>query len=157
MSETIAVMFIFFILVVFGLIFYFKFSTIAAQQAEEELFGQKAIDTTTKVIFLPELICSDGEAETQDFCLDMMKLKSMDAVTKKHLSDYYFDLFGYANISVTQIYPVPTDQSTFTIYSKKLDSFTRKDPTFFTVSLKDYLTGSQPSFGLGYVTVEVYS
>ena len=56
MSETIAVMFIFFILVVFGLIFYFKFSTIAAQQAEEELFGQKAIDTTTKVIFLPGTI-----------------------------------------------------------------------------------------------------
>ena len=154
MTETIAVLFIFFVLILFGLIFYFRYSESAFKAEQEEMFGKKAIDLTTKTIFLPELLCSKGEAEAEDFCFDMMKLRHTEKTLKKHLSDYYFGLFSYAKISVQEIYP---DDDSWIIYEKKKPNSTRVDPTFFVVSLKDESLGGQPSYGFGVVKVEVYS
>ncbi len=158
MSETIAVLFIFFVLVLFGLVFYFKYTSIAVQEQEEELFAKRAIDVTTKTIFLPELLCTKGVYESEDFCIDMMKLRSADEVFEQHMADYYFEMFGYANITVAELYPA-VGETDWVLYERMKPNFTRRDRTFFVVALKDQTegVGINPSYGFGYVTVEVFS
>src|SRR3989338_7505573 len=93
LSETIAVLFIFFVLIVFGIIFYYQ----------------------------------------------------------NHIEDYYFDLFSYSPITVTQLYPEAQD---FILYDKPKPESAKKESTHFVVSLRDDASGS---YGYGFVTVEVYS
>ena len=63
------------------------------------------MDTTLKLLFLPELQCSRGEAEAIDNCIDLMKLRSLGESMEEYLTEYYFNLFSYANISVHMVHP----------------------------------------------------
>jgi len=155
MTETIAILFIFFILLLFGITFYFRYQKAAFQEKQEELLGARAMETTLKALFMPELICSRGEAEPEDNCFDVLKLNSADAVLQEHLDEYYFEIFSYATITVYKVYP---DQKTWVIYDKPKPNFERKEPTFFVVTLRDELASQdQPQYGFGYVSVEAYS
>ncbi len=154
-TETIAILFIFFILLLFGLLFYFRYQQAAFLEKQEEALGVRAMETTLKTLFMPELICSRGEAEPEDNCFDVLKLNSADAILLKHLDDYYFEIFSYATISVRQVYP---EQKEWILYDKTKPDYTRKEPTFFVVTLRDELAAqNQPQYGFGYVAVEVYS
>lgn len=157
MTETIAVLFIFFILLLFGIIFYFRYQQSAFQEKQEELLGARAIETTLKALFMPELICSRGEAEPEDNCFDVLKLDSASATIKGHLEEYYFELFSYAKITVHEVYP-DEDEKTWILYDKPKPDYLRKEPTFFVVTLKDDLAGvAQTKYSFGYISVEVYS
>ena len=156
MSETISVLFIFFVLVLFGLLFYYKYQQVAVKERQEELLAARAMDTTLKVLFLPELICSKGEAEPEDNCFDLLKLRSVNEIFKDHLEDYYFNIFSYSTITVYQVYPETGD--TWVLYSKTKPEFTRVEPTYFIVSLRDEIKSiGEPHYGFGVVKVEVYS
>ena len=89
MTETIAVLFIFFILVLFGIIFFYKYQTIALKEQQEELLGARAIDTTLKVLFMPELSCTKGEAEPEDNCFDLIKFCILHIKSQSHLITLY--------------------------------------------------------------------
>jgi len=157
MSETIAVMFIFFVLVVFGIIFYYNYSKVAAKEKQAELLGSKAMDVTLKSLFLPELICSRGEAEPEDNCFDMMKLRQVNKTFMEHFGEYYFDLFPYTTITVEKIYPGP--KKNWTLYDKPKPDWQNKEATYFVVALRD----NDPSNPGGYIytfgvlRVEVYN
>ena len=148
-SETIAVLFIFFVLIVFGIIFYYKYQQIAIKETGEELVAARAMDTTLRVLFLPELLCTNAQAEPEDNCIDVLKLAAANTTIKKHIADYYYSLFSYAKITITQLYPVP---KVYLLYDQPKPDYTKKEPTFFVVSLRD-----ESSYGFGYITVEVYS
>lgn len=173
MTETIAVMFIFFVLILFGIIFYAKYSEVAYQEKQAELLGKKAVEITSKTIFLPELICSRGSAEPELYCLDMLKLKQVPKTFKDNFADYYFDLFPNTKITVEEIYP---GNSSWVLYDKpKMIKSTngtiiasqQKEETHFLLTLKDELkekpqctgnlcaVGAKYSFGV--LTVGVYS
>jgi len=155
MSETIAVLFIFFVLIFFGIIFYYKYQQVSFQEKQEELLGTRAIETTLKTLFLPELICSKGEAESEDNCVDMLKLRSLNETIKQYLDDYYFEIFSYARIYVQEVYP---GNSTFILYDKQKPDATREEPTFFVVTLRDEIAGKgQELHKFGYLAVVVYS
>lgn len=190
-TETIAVLFIFFILVAFGLIFYARYQQTAAQEKQEQLLASRAMDTTIKALFLPELMCTKGQAEHEDNCVDLIKLRAAAPSTPPILlpsntedslseppiqpltetkslfqehSDYYFQLFSYSNITFIQVYP--TSQQ-WQIYNKQktkkgpdgkpLKDWTRKEPTYFTITLRDDLTDTQSQYHYGYIIVEAYS
>ncbi|HLD79832.1 MAG TPA: hypothetical protein VJA18_04700 [Candidatus Nanoarchaeia archaeon] len=155
MTETIAILFIFFVLLLFGIIFYFRYQQSAFQEKQEELLGVRAMETTLKALFMPELICSRGEAEPEDNCFDTLKLDSADAVLEENKDEYYFEIFSYATITVHQVYP---EEKEWVLYEKLKPDYTRKEPTFFVVTLRDELSSStQTQYGFGYVSVEVYS
>jgi hypothetical protein len=162
MTETIAVLFIFFVLILFGIIFYYQYQKVSFVEKQQELVAARAMDTTLKVLFLPELICTKGEAEPEDNCFDMMKLRHVNKTFKEYLTKYYFNIFSYSKIYVQEVYP---GNSTFTLYDKETppredesQSWTNKEPTYFIVALKDEMNGTTiPEYGLGYVVVEVYS
>lgn len=154
MSETIAVLFIFFVLVVFGIIFYVKYSQIAAEERQEELLGMKAMDITIKSLFLPELICSRGEAEPYDNCIDLLKLKHACEIFKDHTEDYYFNLFSYSKINITQVYPTPGE---WILYEKEKPDWENRELSHFVVSLRDETKDGKGEFSFGVLTIEVYS
>ena len=165
MTETIGVMFIFFVLILFGIVFYSKYSETAYQEKQEELMGKKAVEITSKTIFLPELICSRGQAEPELYCLDMLKLKQAQKTFKDNFGEYYFDLFPYSRILVEEIYP---GKSKWVLYDKpkkvKLANGTsvnsqQKEATHFLLTLKDEVKGKEKKgeYSFGVLTVEVYS
>ncbi len=177
MMETIGVLFIFFVLVLFGAIFYFKYQEISFQNEQEELLAQTAMDTTLVTLFLPEVQCSRGDSEAEDNCVDLAKVRALNSVmtnNPSYLTDYYFNLFAYANISVTMVYPISYSWTIYEFEKTGVDengteypSWERKEPTYFVVTLRDELNGFGDSeselsdhditYGLGYLTVEVYS
>ncbi len=154
MTETIAVLFIFSVLVLFGIIFYYKYQQISLKEQQQQLLAAKAMDTTLKVLFLPELLCSRADAEPEDNCVDMLKLRSVNETFAAYLTQYYFELFSYAKISVMELYP---EQQEFVLYDKQKPGFSQIEPTYFVVALRDEVAGGvQPSYGFGYLKVEVY-
>jgi hypothetical protein len=163
MTETIGVLFIFFVLILFGIIFYYQYQKVSLVEKQQELVAARAMDTTLKVLFLPELICTKGEAEPEDNCFDMMKLRHVNETFKEYLTKYYFNLFSYSRIYVQPVYP-PAEEPIM-LYNKETPpqedgnrSWTHREPTYFVVALKDELKGTAISeYGLGYVVVEVYS
>ena len=117
MTETVAVLFIFFILVAFGIIFYYKWHVGALKEERQQAQASRAMDTTLRVLFLPELQCSKGEAVSEDNCIDMLKMRALMSVDggstyfERH-EDYYFNAFGYSKIVVHEFansLPVSSD------------------------------------------------
>ena len=159
-SETIAVLFIFFVLVVFGMIFYFKYQQSALEEEREQLAVAQALRTTSKVLFLPELICSRGEAEPEDNCIDVLKLEQVKEIFNQHLQDYYYSIFGYARITVVELYPEARNWAIYDL-PKPLDPTIveyAKESTFFVITLRsDNVEGGKTEYGFGYVQVEVYT
>lgn len=169
MMETIAVLFIFFILLVFGLLFYFKFQDLGFEQRQEEVLGARAMDSTLQVLFLPELQCSRGDAEAEDNCIDLAKLRALEEIVPTYLNDYYFNLFSFATVTVQETYP---GDETWVIYDRpkviddgqggEIANWQRKEPSYFVVALKDELAEEYGAIGkdkysYGYLVVEVYS
>ena len=58
LTETIAILFIFFLLVALGISFYAKYSKVAFQEREEELLQNRAVKATLKASFIPNLAVS---------------------------------------------------------------------------------------------------
>ncbi len=155
MTETIAVMFIFFILLSLGIVFYAKYSQRQADTAEHERFGQKAMDMTLQAVFLPELICTNADAETGSNCMDLQKLQYIDANKGLSGDEYYFSLFSYSYIWVEQFSPT---EANYTIYNNTKEEYLEIIPSFFVVTLKDYLGTyyGKSDYNYGVLHVEVY-
>jgi hypothetical protein len=162
MNETIATLFIFFVLILFGIMFFYQYQKVAIKEKNEELLANRAMDTTVKTLFLPELICTKGEAEPEDNCFDLMKLRYAEQTFTSHLTDYYYEIFSYAKITVQEVYP---GNKTYLLYDKEKppledgsSGWTRKEPTYFVVTLKDENNPEEtPNYGFGYINIEVYS
>lgn len=174
LMETIGVLFIFFILVLFALIFYFKFQEVSFAEKQIERTALDAIDTTLVTLFLPELQCSNGRAEADDNCVDLVKLRNLQKVLDESPADYrneyYFNLFGFSKISFQEVYP---NNRSWTLYDREktttneegivVPDWRIKEPTFFVVTFRDYIHGfaenttEKVESSFGYVQVEVYS
>ena len=159
MMETIAIIFIFFVLVLFGIIFFYQYSKVSINERNEEFFAERAMRTTLKVLFMPELICTD-HGQIEQNCFDLAKVRAASLVINEHIEDYYFNLFSYAEITVHQltengvlIHPAELDSKKHLIYSKVKLDYTKKEPTFFILALKDI----NDNYDFGYLNVTVYS
>jgi hypothetical protein len=125
MFETIATLLVFFVLLVFGLIFYSSYTKQSADEAKSVQDDLAAIALTQKVSHLPELKCTKGDISIEN-CIDMLKLEAfMDVIDNKY--DYYFSIFSYSYIEIVQVYPEPVapDTGTFVVYKNLMDSTAR--------------------------------
>ena len=163
--ETIAVLFIFFILVFFAIIFYSKFQEVSFKQKQTELVAKRAMDTTLKILFLPELQCSRGKAEALDNCIDIKKLEALQILMDTYDNEYYFNIFSFSKVTIHEIYPGAEKGEKpreWVLYDKEKPGWIAKEPTFFIVALKDeidpaYADETETKYSYGYVQVEVYS
>ncbi len=141
MGETIAVLIIFFFLLIFGVIFYTNVKISKQYSTNEEYFQQQSIKISQMVSFLPELQCS-SENIIDDNCYDKYKL----GPASTHIIDnanFYFPFFSYSEIVIDEIYP-GTDS--WVLYNHTLN---RSYPMFTYVPISLYEpTTKEYSFGV---------
>ena len=148
--ETIAVLFVFFMLVAIGIVFYANIYKKNLQSEQEAQSQSKSVTISQRAMFLPELQCSDNNI-IKDNCIDLLKLDSATAVvnSKESYKLDYYDLLEYSDVSVQEIYP---DQSRkWKLYSRKITNFKNSFITNAPVSLYD---PASKSYSFGILTIE---
>jgi hypothetical protein len=158
MTETISVIFIFFVLVAFGITFYYYFQKSAIQEEQQKLVDAKLETLTLQVTRLPELTCTKAEAEPVDNCVDVLKMQHTGEIFKKYFSDYYFGMFSFAKIKVVELYP---GNRTWTLYEQKRENNENVtfnyESTYFIVALRNQTNAqTETQYGFGYLEVGVY-
>jgi len=106
MFETIAVMIVFFFLLAFGLSFYFIIAKAGAQRDHDRTMQLQAIQSAQRISTLPEFDCIKVGVQIEN-CFDVMKVVEFsDKMAEDvQMKDYYFDLFGFTDITLRIIHP----------------------------------------------------
>ena len=141
-------LFVFFVLILIGLIFYVKIIKGNIESDKEEASQLRAIGIAQRVMFLPELQCSEDNI-IKDNCIDVWKLESADILMDNKEVDY-FDLLEFSDVKVVQIYPEPDN---WTLYTRKLEN-ANKFVTNVPISL--YIPTTR-KYAFGVLTIETYS
>ncbi len=149
MGETIAILLVFFFLVVIGMVFYVNILKSKAATEKDEHVQLDSITVLKKALSLPELQCSRQNIIT-DSCIDTIKLRSAAILMPQH-KEYYFDILGFSTITVKEVYPTARD---YTLYSSPLQGFTSKSASNTPISLLDPIT-DRSAFGV--ITIETYA
>ncbi len=147
-GETVAVLLVFFILVIIGIVFYANFIKRDVSIQKEKSSEIKSISIAQRIMFLPELQCSDDNVIT-DNCIDKLKLDSAEIIMRKN-QIYYYDMFEFSEVNITQIYP-PASGPPKTLYSRKIEDFSNKFVTNVPISLYDPNTRRH---GFGVLTIQ---
>ena len=154
MMETMAVLFVFFVLAGIGFLFYIKVMKGNVESEMEVIRQLQAIEIAQRTVFLPELQCSEGEDIVKSGCIDVEMLEAFRGSGMAAANQvYYHNRLGFSEITINQIYPPATGTSTWSLYDKPLDEFSDKIITFLPISLK-YPKEDYYSFGI--VKVSVY-
>ena len=155
MIETIAILIVFFMLVVFGLIFYTKVMKGSYTVKLEEKTQLRAIELAQRASFLPELQCSE-ENIIKDDCIDLLKLNAAAAIMQDN-PIYYYDLLEFSKITVEEIYP---EANSWALYDRPLrdsenkEVFKNKISTNIPISIYDPKTKTN-TFGI--MLVDMYT
>ena len=147
MFESIAILAIFFILILFGFVFYTRVQQSTYKVESEERTILKAIDISQKVLFFPELQCS-GDAIIESDCIDLLKLEAAKSIINDNPGDY-FNILGFSNIHVTEIYP---KEINYSLYNFQKEVNNGQTSTQFPISLFDARTKDY-YFGILYVDI----
>ncbi len=148
-GETIAVLFVFFILIIIGFIFYVKVIKGNIESETEELSQLRSIGIVQRIMFLPEVQCSEDNIITEN-CIDVLKVQAAQDIMKAN-ELYYYDLLEFSNVTISQIYP---SEAKWSLYSRKTSDFKSKFVTNAPVSLYDPTTRKH---GFGVLTIETLS
>ena len=100
-GETVAVLFIFFILVAIGLVFYLRVAKTNLESDIEESQQLNSIGIAQRIMFLPELQCSEDNIIKEN-CIDKIKLDSAAKLMQENQL-YYFDIFEFSDINIEQV------------------------------------------------------
>lgn len=149
MMETIAVLLVFFILVLIGFVFYVRIMHGNIEIEEEEARQLKAVETAQRAMFFPELQCSEENIVTSD-CIDILKLDAAaDIISQNQI--YYYDRLGFSKIVINEIYP---ESNSWILYNKPLVEFEDKITTHLPVSL---FYPEERKYSFGIMLVDVYT
>ena len=105
MFETIAVLVIFFFLIVFGVSFYFVMQRSSYNRQVERNAQLVSVQLAQKISDIPELDCALAGIQI-DNCVDKIKLEMFNEKLKEGLSRVnYFRVLGYSKIAINEVYP----------------------------------------------------
>ena len=148
------ILIIFFILVSLGIVAYVAFSQGEVDAERQEALIQRAQKVSTRVSFLPELLCSKGPAEAEGNCIDRSKLESSQKVFDDN-KEYYFNYFSYATIEVEEIYP-KGNGTKLVLYNHKPGKVRNIEPTRFPVTLRETMDDGSYQYSFGYLLITAY-
>lgn len=144
MGETVAILFIFFILLVVGAVFYFNIQRSSIQREMSVNFEQRAVEITQSISFLPEAQCSESNVIKAN-CFDLFKLKGLGTLSEDlKVVTVYEREFGQSEITIRQLYP-PGEN--FTVYKNPPARFVDASVTNIPISLYN-ATGDKYYFGV---------
>lgn len=121
-NETIIVLFIFFILVIFGIVFFAKIQGINLQAEQRASQNLELIKVSQVISSLPELSCSVDNVQI-DNCYDILKVEAFKAILEEN--NVYFSGTSLYNTNITlRQYDPFNDKWTYSIeiYSNKLEN-----------------------------------
>ena len=150
MGESVAVLFIFFILVIMGIVFWSRYSQTTIREQQETDILSRAIKIAQTVSFLPELQCSTLEV-IKFSCFDLYKIEAMKTIMEgADARQYYFDSFSFANITVYSIYPEREEWNVYDFTGGNISGYVT---TQIPVAIYNPVT---MKFSFGYVNVAAY-
>jgi len=151
MTETIAILFIFFLLVLFGMIFYMRIQNSTLEREREEDVTIKAIQIAQKASYFPEILCIEAQAEMLSGCIDILKLESFNKTLHEGQNSlYYFQVFEFSRIYVEEIYP---ENKTWEIYDRRKPQYKGELKIPVPVALHNPITNVK---FFGVMNVDVY-
>lgn len=167
-QETILVVFIFIVLIMLGLIFFYRVqSGSIAQEFHEFQVSQLGVDFVT-IGDLAEFSCS--KAGIRESCIDSGKLVIFSVLSKVttesyDYEEYYFERFGYKNITIFEVYPgdsrekctinnVGAECGVWEVYVNKPDKI--KSKRIFDTPVSLYFP-ERDEYGIGLLVVEAYN
>jgi hypothetical protein len=163
MMETIMVLFIFFIIIVIGLIFYSKMQESSMKQLQATRSEEDAVDIAQNMLYMPELQCSE-KSVLIDVCFDVYKLDAFTLVAdpnnNKEAFLFYQKDFGNSLVKITEVFPLQYDQppKEWVIYDNAPAE--REDKSIMKmeipVSIKDPVK-RYAQYSIGILSVEVFS
>ena len=124
MMETIAVLAVFFILII---LFYTFYSNTAVDIDEEKDRTRQfeAVKVMQQVYSLVEVQCSE-RGVVKDGCIDLLKANAASEIMQNaENKEFYFDKLGFSRITIKQIYPEAKDIAV--IYDNSLQDYSFKD------------------------------
>lgn len=146
MNESVIVLFIFLMLVIFGVVFFARVSNINIQAEQRAMQNLDLIKVSQVISSLPELSCSIGNVQKEN-CYDILKADAFKEILEKDKAYFAGTLLYNTNITLRQYDPFNDVWSnTWYIYANPLNnSDIRK--VFVPVILYDKRTATK-SFGL---------
>ncbi len=121
MGETIAIMFIFFILLVVGAIFYMNMQRATVKQDIAQAYELRSVEVAQVISFLPEVQCTESNV-IKPSCFDIYKLIGLSKVaTSAEGLNIYSNEFGTTTIKLTKLYPPGGE---WTLYNNPKATFT---------------------------------
>src|SRR3989344_5606509 len=94
-GETIAVLFVFFILIIIGFMFYVKVIKDNIDIEKEEMSQLRSVGISQRIMFLPEIQSSEDNIII-DNCIDILKLDYAQSIMKEN-EIYYYDLLEFSD------------------------------------------------------------
>ncbi len=113
MGESIAVMIVFFIILMFGLTFYFNVQKTLILREKAKLNSLKALQVAQKASYMPEFQCSVKGVKYSD-CFDINKVQAF--YKKVNSSTDYLGYDYELGTSIVRLYEVYPGNATFTVY-----------------------------------------
>jgi len=149
MTETIAVLIIFFFLLVFAISFFSGEEKRSTDKKQSEFQELDAVKIAQIASFMPELQCSKAENKN---CVDLYKARAFSGI-KEDNKEYYYDFFKNAKIKL-DYYPIGELNQNITLYENYPD-YEDYDisPFKVPVSVIDYSTNTNY---FGVLTIEKY-
>ena len=154
--ETIAVLFIFFILIGLGLIFYGSYQKGKVNTKLVEIQSSKSIRLAQTVLNLPEL-ASTRKGVSGSYVVDELKLDSLKYVIDNNQElryGLYQQKFGNSKIVVKKIYPTTQE---WIIYDNPLEEIKSQYSFFIPISIYDPLNLPSGKHSFGLLEVTYYS
>jgi len=150
MFETIAVIIVFFFILIFGLVYYNGTQQREIQNMIDEEKQLRTIEIMKIATYLPELQCSRDNVLVATNCLDLTKLENFKTVSDGNLL-YYTNMFSFGKIYVRQIYP-PNDEE-YVLYFNDKTKTKDKISNFIPVLINDPINRK---YFAGILVVELY-
>jgi len=132
MGESIVILIIFFFLIVFGMVFYVRFSISQHEKKSEEFKDLVAIETVQKVQFLPELQCT-VEGNDDYNCIDLLKIQAIQSLSENDKKIYGI-MFPRTKVIVEKVFPA-TPAENWDLYGQRIADTT----AIFFQSLQQYM------------------
>lgn len=148
MMESIFVLVIFFFLLMFGIGFYAKMSSVTGKQKSKEQMEMSAIQVAARLQYLPEIACTRDGSYVKADCFDLLKLNAFSGVSKSN-PEYYQKILQNSIITVHQVYP---EQASWTLHNVTVNGSRSIWPNFVPVYIYDSVNDRNT---LGFVLVEV--
>ena len=155
MAETITILIIFFMLIVFGFVFYARVLKGTSGIRIEENLQLQAIEIATTASFLPELQCSEENIRIEG-CVDLYKVKKSIELMERNVV-FYYDALGFSIIELEVIYsdsPLYPSGFKTTIYNRTLPGWKQKTTTQIPTKL---FIPDKKAFAFGVMNIETFA